>query len=68
VIRLIRSELELDVAVQLQEIVDVSRILNATVPCDLVGGAHMEKIILLCLIVGIIGILAELSPVPPSQQ
>jgi hypothetical protein len=67
VIRLIRSELELDVAVQLQEIVDVSRILNATVPCDLVGGAHMEKIILLCLI-GIIGILAELSPVPPSQQ
>jgi len=28
----------------------------------------MEKIILLCLIVGLIGVLAELSPVLSSQK
>ena len=32
------------------------------------GAKSMEKIILLWLIVGVIGALAELSPVPPSQQ
>ena len=32
------------------------------------GAKSMEKIILLCLIVGIIGALAELSPVPPPSQ
>jgi hypothetical protein len=56
------------VTVQLQEIGDFSRILNAAVLCQgLSPGASMEKIILLCLIVGVIGALAELSPVPPSQ-
>ena len=60
-----RSELELRVTVQLQEIVDVSRILNAAVLCQGLsrGAKSMEKIILLWLIVGVIGALAELSPV-----
>jgi hypothetical protein len=31
-------------------------------------GTSMEKIILLCLIVGLIGVLAELSPVLSSQK
>ena len=32
------------------------------------GGTSMEKIMLLCLIVGTIGVLAELLPVLPSQK
>jgi hypothetical protein len=32
------------------------------------GGHPLEKIILLCLIVGLIGVLAELSPVLTSQK
>ena len=32
------------------------------------GGLSMEKIILLCLIVGVIGVLAELSPVLPPLK
>ena len=46
-----RSELELRVTVQLQEIVDVSRILNAAVLCQGLsrGAKSMEKIILLWL-------------------
>jgi len=28
----------------------------------------MEKVILLCLIVGVIGVLAELSPVRPPEK
>jgi hypothetical protein len=32
------------------------------------GGTSMEKIILFCLIVGTIGVLAELLPVLPSQK
>jgi hypothetical protein len=31
------------------------------------GGTSMEKIILLCLIVAVIGVLAELSPVLPQK-
>jgi hypothetical protein len=33
-----------------------------------VWGTFMEKIMLLCLIVGVIGVLAELSPVLPPQK
>jgi hypothetical protein len=33
-----------------------------------VRGTSMEKIILLCLIVGVVGVLAELSPVLPPLK
>jgi hypothetical protein len=33
------------------------------------GGGHpMEKVVLLCLIVAVIGVLAELSPAPRPQK
>jgi hypothetical protein len=32
------------------------------------GVAHMEKVVLLCVLIAIIGILAELSPAPEPQR
>ena len=32
------------------------------------GGPSMEKVVLLCLIIAIIGVLAELSPAPRPQK
>jgi hypothetical protein len=32
------------------------------------GGPSMEKVVLLCLIIAIIGVLAELSPAPRAQK
>jgi hypothetical protein len=32
------------------------------------GGPSMEKIMLLCLIVGVVGVLAELSPLLPPLK
>ncbi len=47
---------------------------GALVPCraaDWIGNlgvAHMEKVVLLCVLIAIIGILAELSPAPEPQR
>jgi hypothetical protein len=32
------------------------------------GGPFMEKVVLLCLIIGVIGVLAELSPAARPQK
>jgi hypothetical protein len=51
------------VAVQLQQIANTSGILKLDRP-----GASVEKLLLLCLIVAVIGVLAELSPVLPPRN